>query len=236
MAKKRNVRKDNEYAEGERPGKPPVDDEVAEGEQQKDDEAAEGERPGQPSVDDEAAEGEQQNDDEAAEGEEPGKPPVDDEAAEGEANIPGAEKLSPEQLDQIKRFGLAAQAILATPPHNAEIVQMASSGDSGIISASVAILSLINDRVRLTRETAPLAAVTVLMVLVDFLVATKRMKPDPNIVGRLIGRLLVRVASQYGISQKDVMQMVGQAQSSQRKAMNAQAARSGLVGKLMERL
>jgi hypothetical protein len=113
---------------------------------------------------------------------------------------------------------------------------MASSGDSGIISAAVAILSLINDRVGLTKETAPLAAVTVLMVLVDFLVATKRLKPDPNIVGRLIGRLLVRVASQYGISQKEVMQMVGQAQSGQRKAMNAQAARSGLVGKLMGRL
>jgi hypothetical protein len=209
MAKKRNVVRDDEAAV-----QPPVGYE-----------AANVEEPGQYA----SAE-------EAAEGEEPGKPSIDNEAAEGEVNIPGAEKLSPEQLDQIKRFGLATQAILATPPHNAEIVQMASSGDSGIISAAVAILSLINDRVRLTKETAPLAAVTVLMVLADFLVATKRMKPDPNIVGRLIGRLLVRVASQYGISQKEVMQMVGQAQSGQRKAMNAQAARSGLVGKLMGRL
>jgi hypothetical protein len=214
MAKKRIVMRDDEAAEGELPGQPPVDDE-----------AAEGEGPIQYASAEEAAEGEQ-----------PGKPPVDNESAEGEVNIPGAEELSPEQLDQIKRFGLVAQTILATPPHNAEIVQMASSGDNGIISAAVAILSLINDRVRLTRETAPLAAVTVLMVLADFLVATKRMKPDPNVVGRLIGRLLVRIASQYGISQKEVSQMVGQAPSGQRKAMNAQAARSGLVGKLMERL
>jgi hypothetical protein len=209
MAKKRNVARNDEAAV-----QPPVGYEEAKVEE-----------PGQYT----SAE-------EAAEGEEPGQPPMDNEAAEGEVNIPGAEKLSPEQLDQIKRFGLATQAILATPPHNAEIVQMASSGDSGIIAAAVAILSLINERVGLTKETAPLAAVTVLMVLADFLVATKRMKPDPNIVGRLIGRLLVRVASQYGISQREVMQMVGQALSSQRKAMNAQAARSGLVGKLMERL
>jgi hypothetical protein len=214
MAKKRNVMKDDEAAEGERPGQPPVDDEAAEGEQ-----------PSQATSDDEAAEGEQ-----------PGQPPVDNEASEGEMNVPGSEKLSPEQLDQIKRFGLAAQAVLATPPHNAEIVQMASSGDKGIISAAVAIMSLINDRTKLTRETAPLAAVTVLMVLADFLVATKRMEPDPNIVGRLIGQLLVRVASQYGISQKEVSQMVGQAPSGQRKAMNAQAAQGGLVGKLMGRL
>jgi hypothetical protein len=214
MAKKRNVVRDDEAAEGELPGKPPVDDE-----------AAEGEGPIQYASAEEAAEGEQ-----------PGKPPMDNESAEGEVNIPGAEELSPEQLDQIKRFGLVAQTILATPPHNAEIVQMASSGDNGIISAAVAILSLINDRVRLTKEKAPLAAVTVLMVLADFLVATKRMKPDPNVVGRLIGRLLVRIASQYGISQKEVLQMVGKAPSGQRKAMNAQAARSGLVGKLMGRL
>lgn len=160
--------------------------------------------------------------------------------AEGAAGQTPEVKIPPgvsqEQAEAIRRIGLAAQTILSTGPHNAKIVEMASSGEDGIVTAAAAILSLINERAKLSKEMIGPAAVTVLMVLADFLVYTGRMRADPGLVGRLIGKLLARIAPQYGISADELREMTRSAPSEQRRGMNAEAARRGLLGKLMQRV
>ena len=164
----------------------------------------------------------------------PGSEPMG--GADVSGNVPGIEDMSPEQINEIKRIGLAAQTILASEPHNEQIVQLASRGDGGMIEAVITILSAINERRPLSKEMIPVAAVVILLVLADFMTQAKLMQPDPNLVGRLLAKLLTRVMVQYKLPKDEIRKMIGGAPSEQRKGMNAEVARSGLLGKMMQRV
>lgn len=144
--------------------------------------------------------------------------------------------LTPDQQESIKRITLAAQAMIADERYSKQIVDMASSGDDGIVNAASLILDAIGKKgKRIGQDWAIPAATAILTVLMDFLTSIGVAQTDTNHFTKLLGVLISRVAKEYKIKPELVGQMVGGAPSGMRKQMNAQAARGGMIGKLMQR-
>ena len=157
------------------------------------------------------------------------------EAGQDAQSIPGADKLSPDEQDKVRRLALAAQAMIGDKKYSAQLVQMAQKGDGGIVMACLLILETLDRGGRIGKDWAIQAAAVILTVFIDFLVSIKQAQPDSKHFTQLLGALIARVAKQYKIDPRVVAQAVGGAPSGMRPAMNAANARGGMLGQMMGR-
>ena len=143
---------------------------------------------------------------------------------------PGGSELTPEQNEQLKRVVVLTQTVLADKQSNKQVIEQASSGDNGLISATVAILSMIIDKMDIDSDMVIPAAAAVMMAIMDFLVKIGRAKPDPNKIGQLIGKLGAVVGQQFKLDPEMVKQQMGgqAAQQPQKPQSNI-----GALGQMM---
>jgi hypothetical protein len=122
---------------------------------------------------------------------------------------PGAEDMTPEQQEMLKRVMVLAQTALADKKANRQIVEQAATGDDGLISATVAILSLVIDKMDIDSDMVIPAAASIMLVILDFLVKIGKAKADPNRIGQLVGKLGAVVGQQFKLDPEMVKQQMG---------------------------
>lgn len=166
----------------------------------------------------------------------PGETPDAEDQAEGpEQPGEGGQQVTPEQQAKIKRTALAVQAVLGSKQYSARIVGMCKD-DQGIVMASMLLLDTVSGQgKRIGSDFIIQAAAITVTVLLDFLTSIKRYQPDPKHFSTLLGQVIARAAKQYGVPPQQVGRLVASAPSPMRGGMNAQAAGSGLLGRMMSR-
>jgi hypothetical protein len=163
--------------------------------------------------------------------------PVDQSRAGGRGpRPPGNEELSDAQLDQIERISTMAQAALADDKGGEAIVAEASNGAQGLFSAVSGILKVVVEKMKLPREMIIPAAVTIMIIVLKFLADIGRAQTDEQSVGRLIGGLTATIGAEYGFSDEEIIQMIGQmpTEGGMRQGATQQRAQQGALGQMMQ--
>lgn len=121
-------------------------------------------------------------------------------------NIPqqAAPQIDPQDKQFVEQVTLVTQAVLADEQHSENIVQMASSGPDGMAQAVMVILSIVADRQPLSAEDAPIAAFTILMVLIDFLGKIQRYEVNDQTMRQSVAAVMDQLAQQYGATDADL--------------------------------
>ncbi len=145
--------------------------------------------------------------------------------------VPGGDDLAPEQQEMLKRVLVLAQTVLADKASSKQVVEQAASGDNGLISAAVAILSMIIDKMDIDSDMVIPAAATIMIALLDFLVKIGKAQPDPNKIGDLIGRLGAVVGQQFKLDPEMVKQQMGGAAAPAQPAQPQ--SKLGALGQMM---
>jgi hypothetical protein len=147
--------------------------------------------------------------------------------------VPGGDDLTPEQQEMLKRVLVLAQTVLADKQSSRQVVEQAASGDNGLISATVAILSMIIDKMDIDSDMVIPAAATVMIALLDFLVKIGKAQPDPNKIGDLIGRLGAVVGKQFKLDPAMVQQQMGGAAAPAQEQPAQPQSKLGALGQRM---
>lgn len=155
----------------------------------------------------------------------------------GGAQPPGTEDLSPEQMDQIERVSLMAQAAIADEQTGKQIIEEASRGPDGLFSAVSGVLKAVIDKMKLPREMIIPAGVTILIIIVKFLADIGKAQAGPQEIGKLIGGLAVVLGQEYGFADEEIAQMIGQmpTEGGMRGGAVTKKANTGALGSMMRR-
>lgn len=113
-------------------------------------------------------------------------------------------QLDPQQRRFVEQATLATQAVLANKNHSQDVVKMASSGPDGMAQVVMSILALIEQRQQIAAEDAPIAAFTILMVLIDFLGKIKAYDVTPETVRQSVAAVMDLVARRYNATDQDI--------------------------------
>lgn len=150
---------------------------------------------------------------------------------------PGTEDLSPEQMDQIKRVSLMAQAALADDQGGEQIVMEASKGQEGLFSAVSGLLKIVVEKMQLDREMIIPAAVTIMIIVLKFLTDIGKASAGPDEIGKLAGGLAAVIGAEYGFSADEIAAMTQQmpTEGGMRQGATMQRAKSGPIGAMVNR-
>jgi len=154
---------------------------------------------------------------------------VDKASRGGQQEAPGG--MTPEQTDVLKRVSVLAQTALADDQSGKQIVDEASRGDQGLVSASIGLLQMILEKMDIDVDMVIPAAVAVMAIIYKFLIDIGRAKDDPNKFGDLTGKLAAMVAQQFKLPDDMVREQMVGSEGGQQQAPDRSAM--GAIGQMM---
>lgn len=116
-------------------------------------------------------------------------------------------KLPPETKQLALRVATAARAILASKDQSQSVTTMAAQGADGLSQATLSIMSILGQKMQFSRDDAPIAAIIVLFVIMDFMSKVGKVPQDPKFLLQAMSGVMAPIAKQYGASPQDIQDL-----------------------------